>query len=167
MDGMLPETLKFRNSEPSDHPEIIDVVADWWGGRDLRWMLPKLFLIHFCNSSFVVKKEDRLVAFLVGFLSPSKANEGYIHFVGVHPGFRGIGVGRFLYARFFDFCLENGRHIIRACTSPVNKQSIVFHQKLGFTLSIGDNEIDGIPVTRNYNKPGDDKVLFEKSLQSV
>jgi len=63
----LPPELTIRNSRPSDHANIISVLKDWWGGRDLTWMLPKLFLEHFCNTSFVVEKNDRLVAFLIGF----------------------------------------------------------------------------------------------------
>jgi GNAT superfamily N-acetyltransferase len=157
----LPTGLKIRDSKPADHKRIISVLKDWWGGRDLSWMLPKLFLIHFCNTSFVIEKDDELIAFLIGFLSPSRANEGYIHFAGVHPEYRGIGIGNFLYDRFFGICIENGRNKIKACTSPVNKGSIEFHKKFGFNISKGNAEIDGIQVTLDYNKPDDPKVLFE------
>jgi len=157
----MPNGLKIRNSAPSDHRRIIGVLKSWWGGRDLTWMLPKLFLVHFCNTSFVIEKDDDLIAFLIGFLSPSKSKEGYIHFVGVHPDYRGNGIGRFLYERFFEICNENGRNIVKACTSPVNKGSIVFHKKMGFEISEGDAKIDGVQVTLNYNKPNDSKVLFK------
>lgn len=157
----LPDGLKIRDSKPSDHHRIISALKDWWGGRDLSYMLPKLFLIHFCNTSFVIEKDDGLIAFLIGFLSPSRTNEGYIHFAGVHPDYRGIRIGEFLYDQFFKICKENGRNKIKACTSPVNKGSIEFHKKIGFTISKGNAEIDGIQVTLDYNKPDDPKVLFE------
>lgn len=160
----LPIDFKIRNSKPSDHQRIISVLKDWWGGRDLTWMLPKLFLVHFSNTSFVIEKDKELIAFLIGFLSPSRTNEGYIHFAGVHPGFRGIGIGAYLYERFFRICKENGRNTIKACTSPVNKGSIEFHKKMGFNISVGNAEIDGIQVTIDYNKPGDTKVLFEITI---
>ena len=124
-------------------------------------MLPKLFLIHFNNTSFIVEKRDELIAFLIGFLSPAKPKEGYIHFVGVHPDYRGSGIGEYLYNRFFTICTENSRDTIRACTSPVNKGSIEFHKKIGFEISKGNSEIEGIQVTLDYNKPNDPKVLFE------
>jgi len=127
-------------------------------------MLPKLFLVHFSNTSFVIENDKELIAFLIGFLSPSRTNEGYIHFAGVHPDFRGIGIGAYLYERFFRICKENGRNTIKACTSPVNKESIEFHKKIGFNISVGDAEIDGIQVTLDYNKPGDTKVLFEITI---
>ncbi|MFH0986285.1 MAG: GNAT family N-acetyltransferase [Candidatus Omnitrophota bacterium] len=160
----LPRGLKIRNSKSSDHQRIISVLKDWWGGRDLTWMLPKLFLVHFSNTSFVIENDKELIAFLIGFLSPSRTNEGYIHFAGVHPDFRGIGIGAYLYERFFRICKENGRNTIKACTSPVNKESIEFHKKIGFNISVGDAEIDGIQVTLDYNKPGDTKVLFEITI---
>ncbi len=164
MNFELPKGLNARNANPSDHQIIIGVLKDWWGGRDLTWMLPKLFLIHFNNTSFVIEKRDELIAFLIGFLSPAKPMEGYIHFAGVHPEYRGIGIGEYLYNKFFKICKENSRNIIRACTSPVNKGSIEFHKKIGFNISTGNAEIDGIQVTLNYNKPDDPKVLFEISI---
>ena len=124
-------------------------------------MLPKLFLEHFCNTSFIIEKSEDLMAFLVGFLSQSKVNEGYIHLVGVHPDYRGMGLGEFLYHRFFQICKANNRDTIRSCTSPVNKGSIEFHRNIGFNILNGNVEVDGIQVSLDYNHPGDPKVLFE------
>ena len=157
----LPKGLKIRNSKPSDQQRIISVMKEWWGERDLTWMLPKLFLVHFCDTSFIIEKEEDLMAFLIGFLSQSKANEGYIHLVGVHPNYRGMGLGEFLYHRFFQICKENNRDTIRACTSPVNKGPIEFHKKIGFNVLKGDSEVDGVQVSLDYNHPGDPKILFE------
>lgn len=159
-----PEDLSVRKSEQSDHKKIIAVLKYWWGGRDLTWMVPKLFLIHFCNTSFIVEKEGELIAFLIGFLSQSEMNEGYIHFAGVHPNYRGAGLGRYLYNQFFNICRENIRDIVKCCTSPVNKGSIGFHNKIGFRIMPGNAEIDGIQVTLDYNKPKDPKVLFAISI---
>jgi GNAT superfamily N-acetyltransferase len=160
----LPKGLTARNSCPADHQRIIAVMKNWWRGRDLTPMLPKLFLDHFCDTSFIIEKEEELISFLIGFLSPSRTREGYIHFVGVHPNYRRIGLGEFLYHRFFNICKEHHRDTIRACTSPVNKGSIAFHKKLGFIISKGNGEVDGIQVSLDYNGPDDDKVLFEISI---
>ena len=160
----LPEGLTVRNSCPADHQRIIAVMKDWWGGRDLTQMMPKLFLDHFCDTSFIIEKKEDLIAFLIAFLSPSRTREGYIHFVGVHPNFRGIGLGEFLYHCFFSICKKNHRDTVRACTSPVNKGSIAFHKKLGFGISKGNGEVDGIQVSLDYNRPDDAKVLFEINI---
>ena len=164
MISQLPENLTIRNSEPSDHHAIINVLKDWWGGRDLTWMLPRLFLIHFCNTSFIIEKNDRLIAFLIGFLSQSNKDEGYIHFAGVHPDYHGIGIGEYLYEQFYKVCKENKCDTVRACTSPVNKGSIEFHKRIGFYLERGNSKFDDIPVTLDYNKPNDPKVLFRKRI---
>jgi hypothetical protein len=42
--------------------------------------------------------------------------------------------------------------------------SIEFHERIGFQLNPGDDEIDGFPVTRDYNRPGDHKVRFTKLI---
>jgi GNAT superfamily N-acetyltransferase len=160
----LPKSLTIRNSQPSDHQRIISVMRDWWEGRDLTWMLPKLFLVHFCNTSFIIEEGDSLTAFLIGFLSQSKINEGYIHLVGVHPNYRGMGIGAYLYQRFFEICKKFNRDTVRSCTSRVNKGSIEFHKKIGFNILKGDTEVDDVQASLDYNQPGDSKVLFEIQL---
>ncbi len=158
----LPEDMNFRHSEPSDHPKIIGVMKDWWNGRDLSHMVPRLFLVHFCDTSFIVEKDKELIAFLIGFLSSNRKSEGYVHFAGVHPDYRGKRIGEYLYNHFTKLCIENCRNVIRACTSPVNKGSISFHTKVGFEIEKGNSVVEGFPVTLNYNKPNDPKVLFKK-----
>lgn len=158
------EPLSIRFALPSDHPKIVSVMPEWWNGRDLRAMLPRLFLIHFCDTCLVAEKGGEFIGFLVGFLSQSRKNEAYIHFVGVHPGYRKKGLGALLYGRFFRICREEGCSTVRSCTSPINAGSIEFHKKMGFTIEPGDDAVDGIPVTKDYNRPGDPKVLFRKDL---
>ncbi|MBT4087322.1 MAG: GNAT family N-acetyltransferase [Deltaproteobacteria bacterium] len=162
MNTQLSPGLTFRHSVSSDHPRIISVLKDWWGGRDLTSMVPRLFLEHFCDTSFVIEKEGDLVAFLIGFLSPEHSSEGYIHFSGVHPDYRSLSIGTYLYEHFTQICRENGRNTIRACTSPINRGSILFHTKIGFEIEKGNSIIDGVQVTLDYNRPDDPKVLFKK-----
>jgi len=162
--NLVKKDFKIRNGKPSDHARIVSVMQNWWNGRDLTAMLPKLFLIHFRETTFIVERGNELIGFLVGFLSQSRRNEGYIHFVGVHPGFRNDGIGTFLYERFFELCRKQSRTIIRACTSPVNKGSIEFHIKMGFQIEPGNGEMDGFFVMLDYNRPGDPKVLFTRIL---
>lgn len=158
------ENLSIRYALPLDHPKIISVMPEWWGGRDLRAMLPRLFLIHFHDTSLVAEKHGEFAGFLVGFFSQSRTDEAYIHFVGVHPKYRNEGLGTALYDRFFRICRKHHRNLVRACTSPVNKGSVAFHKKMGFSVEPGDSEVDGISVTRDYNRPNDPKVLFIRDL---
>ncbi len=155
-----------RNGNPTDYETIISVMPMWWDGRDLTHMIMKLFFYHFQDTIFIAEKEGEIVGFLIGFLSQSAANEGYIHFGGIHPNYRKTGLGRALCQRFFDECKKHGRNVIRSCTSPINKQSIAFHHHMGFEIEPGDSEIDGLPVTTNYHRKNDPKVLFKKILNT-
>ena len=148
--------MSIRHAHPSDYGRVIQHVNAWWGGRDMAPMLPKLFFLHFEGTSFVAEDSDgRLVAFLIGFLSQTDADEAYIHFVGVAPEERGTGLGRELYERFFDVVREDGRTLVRCATSPANEQSVAFHESLGFTAE---------SVVADYDGPGEDRVLFVKQL---
>lgn len=156
--------IKIRNGRPSDHENVISVMPDWWDGRDLTSMLPKVFFIHFHNTIYIAELKNELVGFLVGFLSQTDDKVGYIHFVGVHPNHRKIGVGRLLYQKFYDFCIAKSRSIVKSCTSPINKLSIDFHLRMGFVIEPGDGIVDGVPVTMNFLRKNDPKVLFRKEL---
>ena len=156
--------LRIRTAAPSDHTAIMSVMPDWWSGRDIRASLPRVFLLHFWNTSFILESDSGMIGFLIGFLSPANNGEAYIHFCGVHPDYRKQGLGRMLFDRFYELCRENGRTIVRSCTSPVNKGSIAFHGRMGFAIEQGDSVVDGTPVTLDYNRPDDPKISFVKHL---
>jgi ribosomal protein S18 acetylase RimI-like enzyme len=142
----------IRPAVPEDYDRIAAVVDEWWG-RPLRQALPRLFLDHFHDTSFVAE-DGELCGFIVGFLSPAQPEEAYVHFVGVHPARRGSGLGRELYERFFALSRDAGRSRVRAVTSPVNQASIAFHRRLGFDA----REVAG------WDGPGSAKVVFELRL---
>ena len=98
-------------------------------------------------------------------MSPDRPEEAYIHYAGVDPAFQGKGIGREIYLAFFKIAGSNGRKMIRCSTSPVNRGSIAFHQRMGFRLVESSTVEDGIPVHQDYNGPGRDKVLFVKVLE--
>jgi ribosomal protein S18 acetylase RimI-like enzyme len=132
---------------------VISVVDDWWGGRAMAAMLPKLFFVHFRDTSFVAEADGELAGFLCGFRSQTYDDEAYVHFVGVDPAQRGAGLGRLLYERFFE--AVRPRSVVRAVTSPVNERSVAFHQAIGFEVERVDDEYDG---------RGEARVLLVKRL---
>jgi ribosomal protein S18 acetylase RimI-like enzyme len=143
----------IRQAEPDDYGRVVAVVDEWWGGRPMAAMLPKLFFIHFHDTSFVAEDEGSLTGFLCGFRSQTFADEAYIHFVGVDPATRGSGLGRTLYERFFAAVAP--RTVVRAVTSPVNERSVAFHEALGFEVERIDPAYDGV---------GEPRVLLVKRL---
>ncbi|MCG8689097.1 MAG: GNAT family N-acetyltransferase [Desulfobacterales bacterium] len=156
--------INIRNTKSSDHKNIISVIPEWWDGRDLSSSVPKMLLIHFSPTSFIAEVESEMCGFLIGFFSQTFMEEGYIHFVGVHPEFRKIGLARQLYQKFFDACLSNSRTIVRSCTAPINKLSIEFHRRMGFSIEPGNSIKNGMPITIGYLNEEDEKVLFKKDL---
>jgi len=147
---------RIRHARPSDYGRIIGRVNVWWGGREMAPALPQLFFLHFDGTSFVAEDEDgELAGFLCGFLSQTREDEAYIHFVGVSPQRRGEGIGRSLYDQFFVEARKQGRSTVRCVTSPANQDSISFHNALGFDVE---------RVAKDYDGPGEDRMLLVKRL---
>ncbi|MCX6372930.1 MAG: GNAT family N-acetyltransferase [Actinobacteria bacterium] len=159
--------LTFRRPIPDDWNRVQAVMPEWWGGRDLRAMLPKILFEHFRSTSLVVEHEDELIGFLVGFLCPDHDDEAYIHFAGVHPAWRRAGLAGDLYRRFFALARAAGRPVVHAVTGPANAGSIAFHTAIGFAILPGDEEIDGLPVTVDHGPQGDHVVRLELRLDEA
>jgi ribosomal protein S18 acetylase RimI-like enzyme len=166
LDGVV-----VREPTADDHRRVLAVLDDWWGGLGgaagsarRASLVPRLFFEHFRDTSMLLERDGELVGFLVGFLSQSRPDEAYIHFVGVAPELRGSGVGAAMYRRFFALARAAGRTRVRSVTSPVNRGSVAFHRAMGFELVPGDLTVDGIPVLRDHDGPGVDLVAFVRRL---
>jgi len=157
--------LILRSLEELDYKFVISVVDEWWGGRHMADMLPKLFFRHFKDTSFVAEEDGELIGFLIGFISQSYVDEAYIHFVGIHPDYRKKGIGRKLYSAFFEKVEKKGCKTVHSVTSPVNKGSINFHTRMGFQIDKEDYNVDGIPINTNYEGHGQDRVLFTRKIE--
>ena len=134
-------TATLRQARLEDHPRIIAVVDDWWGGRRMAALLPSLFLEHFSGTSLVAEDGGELVGFLVGFDSPDHPGEAYVHFIGVDPSQRGSGLGRTLHDAFADAARERGITRVRCVTSTQNTASVAFHTSIGFEVEGVDEPV--------------------------
>lgn len=134
-------TATLRQARLEDHPRIIAVVDDWWGGRRMSALLPSLFLEHFSGTSLVAEDGGELVGFLVGFDSPDHPGEAYVHFIGVDPSQRGSGLGRTLHDAFADAARERGITRVRCVTSTQNTASVAFHTSIGFEVEGVDEPV--------------------------
>jgi GNAT superfamily N-acetyltransferase len=161
---MPPELpgIRFRRPREDDYPGIVGVVDEWWGGRRMEALLPRLWLQHFTGTSWLAETEDgRLAGFLIGFHSPDRSDVAYCHLVATNPNLRGRGVGRALYERFFSDARAAGRSRAVAITWPANRAALAFHRALGFEPEHG-------PGTRNlYGVPAYDRYDFDREDRAV
>jgi ribosomal protein S18 acetylase RimI-like enzyme len=157
-------THPIRSLAAEDFDLVAPVVDEWWGGRPVRALLPRLFFEHLNATSFAIGAPGVVQAFLIGFVSQSQPTVAYIHFVGVHPALRSVGLGRLLYEHFFQLIHALGCTEVQCVTSPVNVGSIAFHQRMGFSLLPGSGEIGGFPVMLNYAGEGQHRVRFRRLL---
>jgi N-acetylglutamate synthase-like GNAT family acetyltransferase len=97
----------IRKATPADYDAIVTVVNDWWG-RDVLAGLPRLFLDHYYTTSLIAEHDGEMTGFLIGFYSPSKPDEAYIHYVAVRPENRRSGLARRLYEEFLDRATQTG-----------------------------------------------------------
>jgi len=157
-------SLKLRHALPSDYSRVVAVIDDWWDGRAMSPRLSHVFFSHFAPTSFVIETETELAGFLLGFLSQTRVDEAYIHFVGVHPDFRRLGLGRRLYERFFAAARQHGRAWVSSITAPCNTTSIGFHRRLGFLMEKGNGIVDGVPARLDYAGEGGHRVVFHRRV---
>ncbi|HSD21980.1 MAG TPA: GNAT family N-acetyltransferase [Anaeromyxobacter sp.] len=156
--------ITIRHLEPEDYDPIIRVVNDWWGGRRMADMLPRLFFVHFRPTSFAADTDRRVVGFLAGFRSQTHREQAYVHFVGVDPAVRACGVGRALYERFFEAARVLGASEVHGVTSPSNRASLAFHAAMGFEILPGDAEAEGVRYHPDYDGPGEPRVRLRKRI---
>ncbi len=157
--------ITFRNITEDDYSYIINNLNDWWGGREMTNMLPRLFFNYFNDTGFVAVSDEKILGFFIGFFSQTDHRDAYVHFVGVDPEYRKHNIGRRLYDFFSERVLGAGVEKIYCVTSPINKISIAFHEKIGFQVMPGNKKnADGIEFFSDYDGSGEDRVLFVKNL---
>jgi L-amino acid N-acyltransferase YncA len=166
MDGETAGVI-FRRPTEADYPTIVRVINDWWGGRNMDVLLPRLWLQHFTGTSWLAETQDgKLCGFLVGFHSPDKPDVAYCRLIATNPNQRLHGLGRALYERFFEDALVAGRHEVRAITWPGNRASIAFHRALGFEVEAGpgSQNLYGTPAQAGYDFDREDRAILVRKI---
>ena len=162
----MTEELRFRRPTEADYPGLVAQVDDWWGGRRMHDLLPRLWFQHFTGTSWLAETADgRVAGFLVGFISPDHPDTAYCHMIATSPTMRGRGLGKELYERFFADARLRGARRVKAVTWPGNRTSVAFHRSMGFLVDDGPGtqRLYGTPAYPGYD--GDeDRVVFTRPL---
>jgi ribosomal protein S18 acetylase RimI-like enzyme len=162
-----PSQLTFRHPTEADHARIVGLVDEWWGGRRMRALLPRLWFQHFTSTSWIAEDDaGRLAGFVIAFISQDDPTTGYVHMVGADPNRRRAGIGRALYRQVFDDFAARGVHRVNAITWPGDRQSVAFHGSIGFRVDDGPGtqNLYGTPAYADYDGDGDDRVVFTLDL---
>jgi ribosomal protein S18 acetylase RimI-like enzyme len=146
--------MQTRNITVEDYTQVMRILNDWWGGRSMTHLLPRLFFEHFQPTSFAIENNGELVAFIIGFVSQTNPKEAYIHFVGVNPIYRKQGHANDLYQLFFSTVRHLGCNEVRCITTPVNTGSMAFHEAMGFDVQL----------VKDYAGDGQNRILFTKKI---
>lgn len=137
------------------HFDAARAVADDWFGHPVGLTLHRLFFDQLGpHGVWIARDDDAPAGFLLGLVSASEPDLAYVHLHAVDPALRGQGVGATLYRAFGERAMESGCTRIRALAAPQREGSIAFHRALGF---------DG-PLVAGYLGPGEDRIVFERSL---
>lgn len=159
--------LAFRRPTPDDHATIVAAVDEWWGGRAMRAILPRLWFEHFTGTSWIAHEPDgRIVGFIVAFISQDDPSTGYVHMVGTDPNRRQRGIGRALYDQVVADLRLRGVRRLTAVTWPGNRRSVDFHRSIGFEVEDGPgtSPIYGTPAHADHDGPGEDRVVFVRDI---
>lgn len=144
---------KIEKCTKADFYYILENIADYWGSdRTLIYHHP-MFIYEFGNSAFVVRENNTLIAYLLGFISQTEST-GYVHMVGVSEKYKKQGYGKALYQYFIKYIKTKGCNKLKAITTATNMEFIAFHKKIGMHL-LGEPNNEGINVIKDYS--GKDK----------
>ena len=161
------DTLTFRRPDETDYTRIIEVVDEWWGGRKVRALLPRLWFQHFTGTSWIAEAPDRrLAGFVVAFISQDDPTTGYAHMIATDPNWRRTRIGRRLYERVFDDLRSRGVSRMQVVTWPADRASVAFHQALGFRIDDGPGtqRLYGTPAYPDYDGYGEERVVFSRRI---
>lgn len=156
------EAEPILNCNQTDFLQILTDITDFWGSdRTLSFHHP-MFINEFGNTAFVIKIRDKVVAYLLGFISQTELT-GYVHLIGVRQSHQKNGLGKKLYRHFIEYLKSNNIKNLKAITTPTNEMSINFHLGIGMIMTGIENN-NGIKVIKDYSGPGQDRVVFKMKL---
>ncbi|HSO03262.1 MAG TPA: GNAT family N-acetyltransferase [Candidatus Limnocylindrales bacterium] len=157
--------LTWRHLVESDHEPVLTTLSAWSGGRDMHALLPRLFFSHFSSTSLIVTDADGTVAgFIIAFVSQTRPDTGYIHFVWVSPQLRRHGLAGQMYDRVFTLLREQGCARVEAVTIPENAGSLAFHARMGFRAKGTGGSPFEAPIAPDHAGPGQHRVVLERDL---
>lgn len=160
------EHVRIRTVKEEDFLEIMDLASKCDSIPVERGSIYHLFTKYFADTCFVAEKDNKIVGYILGFISQLEKNVAYIHNICIAPYLRRKKIGSRLYQEFFQKMKKQKCQKIFLIINPINKLSINYHESLGFNvLNVGEEIfVEGVRASKDYNGPGKHMVVMCKSL---
>ncbi len=154
--------MDIERCTKADFDAIVEDHAEFWGSElTLRLHHPTL-IFEFGDTAHVMRDGERIAAYLFGFFAQT-GPVAYVHLVAVRPAYRGQGLARRLYKHFVALATARECTELKATAAPTNLSSIAFHTAMGMEM-LGSPNADGVPVVKDYLRPGVDRVVFRMGI---
>ncbi|MES0491546.1 MAG: GNAT family N-acetyltransferase [Leptospirales bacterium] len=166
---VISDNFEITQLQQTDYNIILENIEDYWEVdeekiKKIKILHHPIFLYQFVNTCFVIKKKFNVIAYLFGFFSQKETDAAYIHMIATHKNQRNNGYAKKLFSHFENISRENKKTCIKAITSPSNKESINFHQKIGMLPQKSDTVENGICIQKDYSGLGNHMVLISKKI---
>ena len=137
---MVGKGIRIRNIKAEDLPQIVAIQESIIQKKvSKKWIQTvKDHLQRQEGTGFVALKDAQVVGFIIGEIKGEGfglEQSGWIEVVEVHPKQMGIGIGRALADRLFDFFKKKGIHDIYTTVRWDAGDMLSFFKSLGFDRS--------------------------------
>lgn len=159
--------VEFVRPTEADYDTLITVVDEWWAGRPVRRLVPRLWLRHFAGTSWLAREEGgRPVGVAIGLASHDRLDTACLYLLGVEPNRRRQGIGRALAARIDADAAAAGADRIETVIPTGEPIALAFLRAAGYAVAAepGLRPIHGVPAHADYDGPGEDRIVLVRQL---
>jgi len=132
--------VKTRRIKPEDAPQIVAIQESIIKKKvSQRWVrMVENHLKKELAAGFVASKDGQVAGFIIGEIKGEGfglEQSGWVEVVGVHPSHMGIGIGRILAEKLFDFFKKEGIRDIYTTVRWDAGDMLSFFKAIGFDRS--------------------------------
>ena len=157
----------LRHPAESDHAAIAPIIDEWFAGRRVGHLAGRSWFRHVGSTSWIAEDAaGRPLGILLGYRSQDHPEEAVLHLVAVDPNRRRRGIGRALVGAFAAAAQERGVRELVALAWTGDPPAAAFFRATGFRADAGpgSRNIHGMPAFKDHEAPGDDRIVFRRSV---
>lgn len=160
--------LKIIQAKESDFLSIYDFVSKCKPLEVYPEHLYKIILRYFNDTCFILKFQDKLIGFAIGFISQVHLKRFFLWQLGIDSKFQNRGVGGHFLKRLENKIKQKDIKQIELTVDPVNIASMKLFKKMGYK-NVSKKEgkcfkVSNIEAVKDYYKTGRHFVVFQKKI---